>query len=255
MLLGRRITTPRRSFTMLELMVVVGIIILLTALALPAVSKFLHGQRLHQSGRIMQSAFNEARRAAITQRTKQFLVFFKNTDDLGQIRYSAQRYRDRHGWEGEPFHLLPATEFEIEPATVNGSAVQSSQRIRGLKIAVWDARPEQDDTILFGTSRRPQQTGAIGWVEFRKDGTINLPNPPLTNQNPPTAGYAANMFDLNVNIEVTEAQLDLLVDQVDLSLRESGGNQVNKRCFLDVDPNTGRVRFRVLEGFSGATTG
>lgn len=245
----------RRSFTMLELMVVVGIIILMTALALPAVSKFLHGQRLHQSGRIMQSAFNEARRAAITQRTKQFLVFFRNTDELGNTRYSAQRYRDRHGWEGEPFHLLPATQFELENTTVTGSTAQASQRLRGLKVPVWDQRPEQDDTILFGTSRRPQQTPGLGWIEFRKDGTINLPNPPLTNQNPPTSGYAANMFDLNVNIEVTESQLDLLVDQVDMSIRESGTNTVNKRCFLDIDPNTGRVRFRVLEGFSGATTG
>ena len=237
-----------RGFTVLELMVVVGIIMLMTALALPAVTTFLRGQRLQQSGRIMQSAFNEARRAAITQRTKQYLVFFRSVDELGQERLSAQRYRDRHGWEGEPFNLLPGVQFETEAATVAGA----SQRIRALKVAIYDQKPAEDDPNLF-QDRRPKKNSGLGWIEFRKDGTIDLMDAPLTNQNQPT--IAPNLFDLNVGVQLSELQLDNLVDQVDMSLREAGGHTVNKRCFVDIDPNTGRVRFRVVEGINTTTTG
>lgn len=237
-----------RGFTVLELMVVVGIILLMTALALPAVTTFLRGQRLQQSGRIMQSAFNEARRAAITQRTKQYLIFFRDQDELGQVRYSAQRYRDRHGWEGEPFNLLPAVEIETTPAAAPpGTVARATQ----LGLPIFGQRPAEDDPALF-TDRRP--IAGLGWIEFRKDGTINLQTP-LANQLPPTGGPFANMFDLNVNIQVNETQLDAQITQVDMSLREAGGGQVQKRCFIDIDPNTGRVRFRVIEGINIATTG
>lgn len=237
-----------RGFTVLELLVVVGIIMLMTALALPAVSTFLRGQRLQQSGRIMQSAFNEARRAAITQRTKQYLLFFRNVDELGQELLSAQRYRDRQGWEGEPFNLLPGVEFETEASTIPGS----SKRIKALKLPIFDQRPLEDDANLF-QDRRPKKNAGLAWIEFRKDGTIDLMDAPLTNQNQPS--IAPNLFDLNSNVQLNETQLDNLVDQVDMSLREAGGGQVNKRCFIDIDPNTGRVRFRVVEGINLSTPG
>ncbi|MDC3378923.1 prepilin-type N-terminal cleavage/methylation domain-containing protein, partial [Planctomycetota bacterium] len=68
------------GFTLMELMVVVGIILIMTAMSIPAITKFLDGQSLHQSGRITQSAFNEARRASITQRSKNYLILFREPD-------------------------------------------------------------------------------------------------------------------------------------------------------------------------------
>ncbi len=43
-MLGGRMRNRRRGFTLMEMLVVVGIIIIMTALALPAISKFLDGQ-------------------------------------------------------------------------------------------------------------------------------------------------------------------------------------------------------------------
>ena len=56
------------------------------------------------------------------------------------------------------------------------------------------------------------------------------------------------MFDLNTPIDnLNDAQLDALRPLVDMNLREGGANDnVSKRCYMDIDPNTGRVRVRVL---------
>ncbi len=109
-----------RGFTLMELLVVMGIIVIMTAMSLPAISKFLDGQSLQQSGRILQSAFNDARRAAITQRTKQYLVFFRETEaGTGEQRFGMRRYRDKFGYEGDAHYLLPGTQFDLMTTSVS----------------------------------------------------------------------------------------------------------------------------------------
>ena len=68
----------------------------------------------------MQSAFNEARRAAITQRSKNYLVFFRQPDDSrpDEYVYGMRRYRERVGYEGEAHFLLPGVMFDIRQASV-----------------------------------------------------------------------------------------------------------------------------------------
>lgn len=247
------------GFTLMELLVVMGIIIILTAMSLPAISKFLDGQSLQQSGRILQSAFNDARRAAITQRTKQYLVFFRETDlGTGERRYGVRRYREKFGYEGDAHLLLPGTQFDLQSGTsinpplppgVDGK-YSCIGRVRGLSVPVFEPLPPEDDVNLFGTTRTPVTTGNIMWVEFRKDGTVMIVQQGghATGFEKSPAGAAATLFDLNTPFEVQQTVFDTLPDLVDMNLRDASDSEnVDKRCFVDLDCNTGRVAIRVVQ--------
>ncbi|RMG14287.1 MAG: hypothetical protein D6731_10535 [Planctomycetota bacterium] len=255
---------PRRSFTLMELLVVIGIIVILTALSVPAITKFLRGQSLTQSGRIVQSAFNEARRAAITQRAKNYLVFFRQPDDArpGEYLYGMIRYREKKGYEGEAHFLLPGVQFDIDESTTAGGAASGIVgQLMASHITVFDGIPPENSGSPFTSGFVPvTPTGRLTWVEFQRDGTIALKGDTVNPQLPIVNGE--NLFDRNVDIQVGETTFDTLRNQVDINLRESGGGpNVDKRCFIDIDENTGRVRFRVLQihpdgdATGGTTTG
>ncbi len=238
---------PRRGFTLMELMVVIGIIVVMTALSIPAINKFLDGQTLTQGGRIVQSAFNEARRAAITQRSPNYLVFFRQEDPArpGEYLYGMRRYRERVGYEVDAQYLLPGTMFDMESGTDAGlpTGVNCAGRAKGVRVVIFEGLPDQDDSKLFQTGRRPD-AAVVGWIKFERDGTITLEGEGTDLQ---SHVAPAAVFDLNEVVELDQEQFDALPASVDLNLRESGTHDVDKRCFIDIDTNTGRVNFRVLQ--------
>ncbi|MCW8137824.1 MAG: hypothetical protein KIT58_02870 [Planctomycetota bacterium] len=248
----------RLAFTLMELLVVMGIILVLTAMSLPAISKFMDGQSLHQSGRILQSAFNDARRAAITQRAKQYLVFFRDPHPTsGEMRYGMRRYRDKFGYEGDAHYLLPSVQFDmgtgggsmtLPPPPLPPGAVG---RTRGMHLPVFQPLPDETNGALFqGNVKSPNTSGNILWLEFRKDGTVALmeSGSPSAQRERTPSGAAATLFDINTPFEVNQGVFDDLADLVDMNLRDTSDSQnVDKRCFVDLDPNTGRLAIRVVQ--------
>lgn len=242
-----RRTRARRGFTLMELLVVMGIIILMTAMSLPAISKFLDGQQLQQSGRIMQSAFNEARRAAVTQRTENYLLFFREMDPATQeTKWGVQRYRKGFGYEGPPHLLLPNVQFGLQAGsgtTTGGPEIAG--RLEGSGLPVFSRVPPENDGALFDTSRR--EVKFTGVLKFLKDGTITIVTPVGAAPMGWSLTPPPDLFDLNIPTNFAVGQFDALSTGVDFNLRETGDREVDRRCFCDIDPNTGRLVIRVVQ--------
>ena len=59
------IASARPAFTLVELLIVMAIILLLAAVALPSVKALLHGQKVTQASRMVQAHIESARARAI----------------------------------------------------------------------------------------------------------------------------------------------------------------------------------------------
>ena len=65
----------RSAFTLVEMLVVIAIIILVSVVAVPAITPFLKGQRLNKGARIVQAQALAARVMAINSRETRWLEF------------------------------------------------------------------------------------------------------------------------------------------------------------------------------------
>lgn len=237
-----------RGFTLIELLVVVGIIIMATAMALPAINGFLKGQKLTQAGRLVQSAFNEARRSAITQRANHFIFVGRIAGSGVQPDlYALAHYREGKGWDSVQLTKLPSS---ISIVFDGANEDDFLMPIKGCNLKVQDwtnglpaanatsafANPEGSKTLTFaGSDFTIAKTCAV--YQFRKDGTIA---PLYGAVDVPAATNPLDIYDVNTTVQQVDKAL-----ACDLILKQVG--EPSKRCFFDVDVNTGRVRFRVCD--------
>ena len=75
----------KNGFTLVEMLVVITIIILVSAITIPAITPFLKGQRLNKGARIVQAQALAARVMAINSREKRRLVFDSTYSKLSII--------------------------------------------------------------------------------------------------------------------------------------------------------------------------
>lgn len=124
------------------------------------------------------------------------------------------------------------------PLTVTGCELQVVDITNGMIMS-------NDSNYFDPTTLTPK----VPVYEFRKDGTILQRNgaQDVIPANP-------DLYDLNIPIA---NDFVAPTTRADIVLRQIG--DPSKRCFMDVDINTGRVRFRVAEtiqpGASGTTSG
>ncbi len=75
----------KNGFTLVEMLVVIAIIILVSIVAVPAITPFLKGQRLNKGARIVQAQALTARVMAINSRENRRLVFDSTYSKLSII--------------------------------------------------------------------------------------------------------------------------------------------------------------------------
>lgn len=292
----------KRAFTLIELLVVISIIILALAMAVPAVSKFSRGQALKNAGRLIQSAFNEARRAAITTRKPHYLIVFREqrqnpVREIYGLRAFQQGKIEGDGYTDGKFFLPNSIALHTrrvagvqglygvvqEPLAADlppGVTPGSDQS--GCKLAVFDQCPYPGPSVLDKLDPKPASTagddwlgvagayetffqfpsmrprvsgtgGVFSYLRFNRDGTAEFVGLAADPDVRPQIVAGDNLYDRNVNF----SEGLLIEDQIlaDFTLRQNG--EPKKRCYVDVEPNTGRVRFRVvaLNGYSGDAGG
>jgi prepilin-type N-terminal cleavage/methylation domain-containing protein len=249
----RRYGSERSGFTLIELLVVVGIIVIATAMALPAMNQFLKGQKLTQGGRMIQSAFYEARQAAITQRSTQW-IFMGHVGGNGQQadEYALAHFRQGKGWDSTQVVKLPSSvqplftqdpTFPTPPTDPNdwthglkGCGLLLQDWTNGLPQNNLTSVPVASGTVAFMDNTLSIQN-STSTFEFRKDGTIIPRN--ATDIAPALApGGQTDIYDVNAVFDSLPVSTT-----ADMVLRQIG--EPTKLCFIDIDPNTGRVRFRV----------
>jgi prepilin-type N-terminal cleavage/methylation domain-containing protein len=234
------------GFTLIELLVVIGIMAMLTALSMPAISKFMKGQKLDHGGREVQGAFNEARRAAITQRANHFIFFGHRLTSEGMDTFGIRSYRQGKGWEPQEI-LLPMGIWPVFTSSSKNTQITTDWNvspIQGcmLRIQDWTNKmplstdPTSDPGgIPFATGQYTIST-ACPTYEFLNDGTI-LPINGAVDVPAPTN---PDIYDLNLLFNLINPSTP-----ADIILRQDG--EQSKMCFMDVDVNTGRVKYRVAD--------
>jgi prepilin-type N-terminal cleavage/methylation domain-containing protein len=249
------------GFTLIELLVVVGIIIVATALALPGINQFLKGQKLTQAGRMIQGEFNEARRASITQRARHYVFVGRIQGTAGNPdTYALANYREGKGWDSTQLIRLPSSILFVFAASgstppthdlANEDNYLNPLYYCNIRVQDWtNGLPSSNaPTVQVDATRNPATTipfssglgdmtlqTSVAIYQFRKDGTIF----PMNGASLPIPPPGRDIYDMNQVFDQIDPNTN-----ADFILKQIG--EPSRRCFVGVDINTGRVRFRVAE--------
>jgi hypothetical protein len=168
-------------------------------------------------------------------------VFFCRKQGLGgnPDTYSLFTYRQGKGWETTeiqlPASIVPALSSDPNGYTATTPPPYLLSSGNGCRLPVIDITngiPASNDPTYFNPTTL---TPSCAVFEFRKDGTLFPRN---TAQD--VVPTDPDLYDLNILKDYTPPNTP-----ADIVLKQVG--ESSKRCFMDIDINTGRVRFRVVE--------
>ena len=87
--------TSRRAFTLVELLVVIGIMVLLASMVTLAMVPLMRGQSLSSAARVVQAMVYRARTTAIMQRTEVAVIFYVSNGSMHVVADPSVSLSDR----------------------------------------------------------------------------------------------------------------------------------------------------------------
>ncbi len=237
----------RSGFTLVELLVVIGLMIALRALAIPTLGAFLKGQRLDQTGRIVQTAFNTAKRVAVTKRARLCIVLYQTedkTDPMDTIRHAIQVYAEPFGIPGQEGYW----EGGYDPPPFKSKDLVLPRGVRFLQdkmeVKVFATLPDPRSDVF--RRRQGAASGGDEVVALRSDGSFEE----RANEHPAVEpGLGINIYDPDEKVfEVPDGtRADIVHGDVDAAGQEISSKGSPSRCLIDLVPSTGRAVAKVFD--------
>ncbi len=220
----------KRGFTLVELLVVIGIVGFLMLISIPLFQRFARGQQLDDAGRTFRTVFNRAQLMAVKERQRVRIIFTKT---------SLLIYTENDGY-GDPVRKAA-----LLPQGITYLYNFGEQK----RLTPPDAAPSVEEIAKSPSECGPEFPGTI---EFLMDGTIHFggkfqdqPQPSIMLKD---GIREVRLFDPNRVIDKRIPASTI----TDLVVSRRGDS---KKCYIDIYPNTGRVYYAVLEGELGGGDG
>lgn len=230
-------TLRRSAFSLIELLVVIGIIALIVTFAIPAIGPILNGSQLTQGSQILADRIAYARQAAIARNRPVEVRFYKYADlDVPGEQIDAPETWRFHGYQLfeilENGAALPISKMDRLPTSVVADGDKLSTLLRE-KIVGDYKQAEEDATV----PEIPVKVGELkvgrkyAYTGFRylQDGSTNLP--PTTR---PSSG--------NIDTETDKSNDSWYITLVGINEAAKEFKQIKNFFCLQIDPVTGATK-------------
>lgn len=225
---------------------------LLMAAAIPAISAFRRGQKLEHGQRMVISALNDARRAAITRHARHVVVLFEYEERPGEvdtIRHALRIYQEPTGVPKGP-GIPPSVSAGYWPGGYQGEALRlpAGTRFKKDRMEVRVQLSTEDgpdkDAPIFARKLKGQGRNADA-IAFRRDGSV---------EDRPDA--TATDVSTGINVYLPDEGCYQVPDiyRADIALYESSpsGDEIktrgkSRRALIDLNGATGRSIGRVFD--------
>ena len=200
-------SNAKAAFTLIELTMVITIVVIVAAASVPALSVFMRGKQLENSGKIIQAAIDAARREAITKRRHHKVVFCVDRAQdppqgrikIYQVPRKGLKDMEQGKYLGEVMKLPPGVSYVLG--------------YKGYTPPFDDSNEDQ---------RNPSNDAITNYaIEFYSDGSASF----------------------GTFTSVSRAQFDIAGgDKADIVVMQAGEP---RRCYIDIDPASGKTVYKV----------
>ncbi|HCW43727.1 MAG: hypothetical protein H8E43_03275 [Planctomycetia bacterium] len=137
-----------QGFTLVEMIVTIGIIIMAAGFIAPAVTKIFQDRRIENAASVIITTINEARNAAVTKKQKHSVVFLRT----GVRLYKHPKGDDMGGFVGS-IRSLNATEvnlisYSMPCANLESEEIPEMLADQGLNMSNDEWKPGRDDLTI-----------------------------------------------------------------------------------------------------------